>query len=334
MKDSIDSPGPQGADNSRWLLFIHHLPPKPDYFRVRVRRRLHDIGAVQLKASVYVLPSSEDCMEDLQWLYRQVIDGGGEAMLFSAASVAGVSDPEIESMFRAQSDEEYAAIEAAAGEITDSPSETEVARLQRLLSRATARDFFGAAGRAKAVRAVEAVEQRHETASRSSGEDSSGSNASGRARPVAAGSHDSADAPKGALWVTRAGVHVDRIASAWLIRRFIDESARFRFVRTNRYSPAEGELRFDMYEGEFTHEGDACTFEVLVSRFVPDDSVLRVIGEIVHDIDFKEDRYGRGEAPGVATVIRGICAVHEDDPARLEAGAGLFDGLYASLSLQ
>ena len=85
-----------------------------------------------------------------------------------------------------------------------------------------------------------------------------------------------------------------------------------------------------MYEGEFTHEGDSCTFEVLVARFEPGDAALRAIAEIVHDIDCKDEKFGREEAAGVASVIRGISLAHTDDAARVEAGSGLFDGLYAA----
>ena len=130
--------------------------------------------------------------------------------------------------------------------------------------------------------------------------------------------------------MTRSGVYVDRIASAWLIRRFIDEAARFKYVGARGYAPDPGELRFDMFEGEFTHDGEDCTFEVLVKRFVSDDSALRAIAQIVHDIDCKDEKFGREEAQGVAILLRGIAAAHSQDAARVDAGAVVFDGLYAA----
>lgn len=141
-----------------------------------------------------------------------------------------------------------------------------------------------------------------------------------------------ADRPHGRTWVTRAGVHVDRIASAWLIRRFIDPAARFRLVAPEGYRPAPDELRFDMFEAEFTHEGDRCTFETLLVRFALDDPALAALGDIVHDIDFKAPTFARAETPGVAAVIDGIAATVPSDEARLEQGAALLDGLYAVLS--
>jgi len=135
---------------------------------------------------------------------------------------------------------------------------------------------------------------------------------------------------RGRTWVTRRGVFVDRIASAWLIKRFIDPAARFKFVAPEGYSPRNGELRFDMFEAEYTHEGDRCTFEMLVRRFRLRDSALRTIGEIVHDIDCKDAKFGRVEATGVERLLAGIARKHATDATRLRLGAAVFDNLYQS----
>ena len=135
-------------------------------------------------------------------------------------------------------------------------------------------------------------------------------------------------------WVTRQGVQVDRIASAWLIRRFIDKAARFKFVPSSGYQPEAGELRFDMFEGEFTHRGDRCTFEVLVAHAGLADPALSAIGEIIHDIDLKDDKYGRAETAGVKSLIAGIATPGADDEQRLARGAVLLDGLYDSFALK
>ena len=135
---------------------------------------------------------------------------------------------------------------------------------------------------------------------------------------------------RGRTWVTRKGVHVDRIASAWLIRRFIDPEARFRFVPAKGYVPDTGELRFDMFEAEFTHEGDRCTFEVLLGRTGLSDPALSAIGEIVHDIDLKDEKFGREEAAGIRTLVAGICAPDREDDERIARGSAVFDDLYES----
>jgi hypothetical protein len=132
----------------------------------------------------------------------------------------------------------------------------------------------------------------------------------------------------GRTWITRGGVNVDRIASAWLIRRFIDHDARFKFVPARGYRPRAAEIRFDMYEAEYSHVGEDCTFQTLVRRFGFRDRGLRAIGEIIHDIDCKNDLFNRPETAGTAALIRGIVQTRDDDSERLERGAALFDDLY------
>ncbi len=163
---------------------------------------------------------------------------------------------------------------------------------------------------------------------------STASAGAGRARtPTGRQERSATGRPRGATWVTRSDVHVDRIASAWLVRRFIDRTARFKFVPDRGYRPRRGEIRFDMFEGEYTHVGEACTFEVLTARFAPGDRVLRALGEVIHDIDCKDNRYRRPEMAGVEAAITGICRRERRDPARLTRGALLFDALYAALGV-
>jgi hypothetical protein len=296
MNDSIGSIAQVPATRRRsWLLLAHQIPPKPDYLRVKVRRRLHRIGAIALKNSVYVLPERDDTREDLEWLLREIVADGGEATLCSATMLAGILDADLEAAFRSQADAGYAAIERDA-QLGGAPE-----RLRRRLEAVMQNDFFGAAGRAAAERALEG-------------------NAS-----------DRADGPRAAVWVTRAGVFVDRMASAWLIWRFIDPAARFRFVADPGYQAEPGELRFDMFGGEYTHEGDRCTFETLLARFALSDPALAAVGEIVHDIDLKEERYARKETAGVESVVKGITLGTGDDAERIERGLPVFDGLYARL---
>ena len=138
---------------------------------------------------------------------------------------------------------------------------------------------------------------------------------------------------RGRVWVTRRGVRVDRIASAWLVRRWIDPDARFKFVASKGYIPDnDQEVRFDMFEAEFTHEGDLCTFEVLARFARKNDTALRRIGEIVHDIDLKDGKFGRPETEGVANLLSGIVAGTEDDERRIERGSAMFEDLYRFFS--
>lgn len=133
-------------------------------------------------------------------------------------------------------------------------------------------------------------------------------------------------------WVTREHCHVDRTACAWLIRRFIDPRARFKFVPAKGYRPEPHELRFDMYQGEFTHEGDRCTFETLLARFGLDDPALHALAEIIHDVDLKDGKYARAEAAGIAALVDGLAVAYPEDLERLERGAAVFEAMYAYIS--
>jgi hypothetical protein len=132
------------------------------------------------------------------------------------------------------------------------------------------------------------------------------------------------------VWVTRPDVKVDRIASAWFIRRFVDPKARFRFADPGA-PRAAGELRFDMIGGDFTHEEDRCTLETLLRRVGAPDRGVKAIAEIVHDIDLKDSKFGRAEVSGVRKLVEGLIARYADDADRLEHGCALFDDLHEAL---
>jgi len=307
-----------------WLFLIHQIPPRPAYLRVKVWRRLQRLGAVAVKNSVYALPNSEAAREDFAWLLREIVDEGGDAVVCEARLAGGLDDAELEAMFRAARDEDYRALarEAeglAAGDASapdaPRPSLSTLARLRKRLADAAAIDFHGAPARREAEAALAAAEARLR-----------------RPDPRPAREPDAGDL-RGRTWVTRAGVFVDRIASAWLIRRFVDPEARFRFTGDARYRPAAGEVRFDMYPAEFTHQGDRCTFEVLLERLgLEDDPALAAVGQVVHDIDLKDGKFGRPETPGVELLLAGIARAEPDDMRRIERGGALFDTLYASFT--
>lgn len=294
-------------------MLFHQLPPKPDYLRVKVRRRLQRIGAVALKNAVYVLPFVPDALEDFHWLRREIVDAGGEATFCAGEFLEGVDDAEIEGQFRGQREREYHQVLEAVRSL-DHPGERDAARLRRQLRQVVARDYFDSPGRLTAEQAVAALEAR---LARNAGEPAT--------------KEATMERPIGAVWVTRQGVHVDRIASAWLIARFIDPGAVFKFVPAKGYLPEPGEFRFDMFEGGFSHQGDRCTFETLVAHFGLSDPALEAIAEIVHDIDCKDEKFLRPETEGIRTVLDGISLGQTDDDARLLAGRTIFDGLYRHL---
>lgn len=310
-----------------WLLLVHQIPAKPAYLRVKIWRRLQSIGAVPVKNAVHALPKREGTQEDFEWLLREITQGGGDAFLCETRLIDGLSDENVQKLFDQARDADYADVakearalgkalrprlkESAAKEIR-----SQIARLRKRIAEIAEIDFFGAIGRDAAEDLLTKLEARldeNEIVARKSKADQ-------KTHPIAT--------LRGKTWVTRQGVHIDRIGSAWLIRRFIDPDASFKFVSGKNYAPAEDELRFDMYQGEFTHEGDKCTFEVLVDRASIADPSLQAIGEIIHDIDLRDQKFGRDEAVGIRTLIDGIAASTADDMERIAQGKSVFDNLY------
>lgn len=314
------------AGRQRWLLFVHQLPSTSSNLRVRTWRRLQQIGALPLKQAVYVLPDSPDAREDFEWLKAEVMAAGGDASVFSADHVDTWSDDALVEEFRRARQESYTALAAVlekalaqTGRSRRTPSPPHAAArateaFRQRLAAIERIDFFGSAGRDRVVSLLKALEERD-----------------ARQRQPAAPhpTSDTVDAPSYArrLWVTRPRPGVDRMASAWLIRRFIDPQARFAFAADRLAVPDEG-IPFDMFGGEFTHEGDRCTLETLCHRFAIEDPAVARLAAIVHDLDLKDARFGATDAETVGALITGLQLVQTDDDELLAQGMTMFEALY------
>ena len=305
----------------RWLVLVHRIPPRPLYLRAKMRQRLADVGAIAVKNSVYLLPQSTDALEDLQWIAQEITAGGGDAHLLEGDFVDAVASEAAAAQFREARNADYdalaadakAAMKAARGAAAASELAAAQARLLRRFAEIRRNDFFEAERRPAAEEALAAMEKRLR---RDRKEDTRMLKKNLELR--------------GKTWVTRPGVKVDRMASAWFIRRFVDPKARFRFA-----DPAaqrrEGELRFDMVGGDFTHEEDRCTFETLVRRVGLPDKGVRAIAEIVHDLDLKDGKYERPETAGVRSMLDGLMGRTANDEERLERALQIFDDLHEAL---
>lgn len=319
--------------DGKWLLLIHQIPPKPAYLRVKVWRRLQSLGAVAIKNTVYIIPRNDETLEDFQWVAREIVEDGGEAAICAAAFIEGLSDEQVEALFRAARDADYSQFGEDARVLLDSISdsskkikdpdrsafEADLNRLRKRLETIAAMDFFGAPGRSVADAVMLQLESRL-------GPTRGAKSTQSKDRRLNAVDF------AGRTWVTRKGIYVDRIACTWLIRRFIDTHAQFRFVSGKNYKPQPADVRFDMFDGEFTHEGDLCSFEMFVKRFFPKDRALKEIGRIVHDLDLKDGKFGKPETAGVGSLIEGIALAHKTDEDRLKAGRAVLDHLYASFN--
>jgi hypothetical protein len=310
---------------ARWLLLAHQLPTRPSNARVKTWRRLQQVGAVAARNSVYVLPNTDQCREDFEWLRNEIAGLGGEATVFSADALSPGGGEEIVTTFQRTREADYRGLKKAADKMLSSAKGKRGAAkpagaawdrgVRSVRERFTAIeriDFFNASARQEAAASLAALEQL----------------ASGR-RPAARGAPALSAAPfRNRRWVTRPRPGVDRMSSAWLIRRFIDPDATFAFVK----EPDATDVPFDMYIGDFSHQGSLCTFEVLALRFGLTDPAVERIARIVHDIDMHDTKYGAAEAPTVGRMVEGLRQVHTDDPVLLQRGLEMFEALASSFA--
>jgi hypothetical protein len=311
----------------RWLLLAHQLPARPSNARVKTWRRLQQVGALPARNSVYVLPNTEQCREDFEWIRTEIIALGGDATVFTADALNGGGEDLVPGFQRAR-DTEYRVLKRDADHLLSASKKKHrkaagmrgdewgrrVLRMRERFQEIERIDFFHAQGGKEAASAILALER---LAAGWLGRSSEG-----------VGPRLSPTSFQKRRWVTRPRPGVDRMASAWLIRRFIDPAAVFAFVER----PSDSEVPFDMYVGEFSHQGSCCTFETLTQRFNIIEPAVARIGEIVHDLDMKETRYAPPEAPAVRRLIDGLRDLHADDDTLLQSGMALFEALARSFS--
>ncbi len=314
----------------RWLTLLMSLPPTPTRHRVGVWRKLKRMGAVNLRGSAWILPENPETTELFHWLVQEIQSFGGEATLLRVDGIETLTDEQLTALFNTARMAEYQAVTRELREIlarvdrlgssrrgSVEPLRTKLEGLKRELDRIHAIDYFNAPIGARARALWETTAKRLRKV---------------EARPrraPAGGRRRGALPPPGTTWVTRPRPHIDRIASAWLIKRFLDPQATFAFA--DRADAAKKGVPFDVLGAEFGHHGEDCTFETLVNRFGVKDRRLRAIGEIVHEADLRDGKFARGEAQGIDLAISALVATIPDDHELLERGMSLFDGLYATL---
>jgi hypothetical protein len=289
-----------------WLVLLFSLPRAQASGRVDVWRRLKKSGALALESGGYVLPNSQENRERLEWLAESVRHYKGTAQVMTVESFGELSAAELKNKFIYARSEDYSEILAAAKKAKPG-DQTEISRLRKRLQDVIAIDQFGGAMRERAERAL---------GNKSAGE------IPGATKPTTRQEF------RNRIWQTRPRPGIDRSASAWLILNYIDAKARFKFGSV----PMANTVTFDMYQpGGFGHHGDECTFETLLREFKLSSKPLRVLGEMIHDADIKDEKYGRTEAVTVDKILKGWAAKGMADAELLSKGMELIDGLYRSL---
>lgn len=316
-----------------WLLIFYSIPSHPVSGRMRIWRKIAKAGAVQLKGAVYILPASDEHEEFFQWIIGEVKSLGGDGSFVRTSRIETLSDADVRKLFNAQRDAEYRELgkildglerkvqnsqKGAVSGVRDSVSNPLV-EVRKVRDEIRVRDFFNAPLGRETDKRIQALD----TALK-------GLQEPDKTRPSPVTRKD-LKAFRRKVWITRKRPFIDRMASAWLIRRFVDPEGTFRFIdekEQKRFST--GEVAFDMQGGAFTHHGELCTFEVLVRSFGIKDKAVRKIAEVVHDLDLKDDKYGNAAGSGIEDVLTGIRKTVKDDAEMLEKGIAVFEMIYQS----
>ncbi|NOY89021.1 MAG: chromate resistance protein [FCB group bacterium] len=319
-----------------WLVFFYSIPSQPTRNRVRFWRKMSKAGFISFRGSVYILPYSLDNFELCQWLTSEIVNSNGEAAFIKTGSIEGVSQKELVSLFKSKRKADYLQVERCL-ELLETKIQSEnislmqtknaklISQIDKLLSELEEIkriDFFPSPlaktlnDRAMALRTKIGNFEKgvHDVP-----------------QPLIKLRNQREYQKK--IWLTRSRPFVDRIASAWLISRFIDRQAKFRFIKRQSVANVDRKyISFDIDGGDFSHVDDLCTFEVLLRSFRLPRKALRKIAEIVHELDLRDGKFRVPEADGLYEVIVGIRKSGSDDHGCLEKGMLVFDMLYSAKS--
>lgn len=321
-----------------WLLVFYSVPAKPVSSRMKIWRRLNKTGAVQLKGAVYVMPYSEENYEFCQWLMAEVSSIGGEGDFVATDKFEMLGNSEIIKLFITQREADYRKLEKGLGDIEvrlnsfkkgsniksmDTLHE-DLIRYSNALNDIRKIDYFPSQLSTHIDKKINTLKKDlkriplhgiRETA------------AVRKTQITRRAKNDF----KGRIWTTRKAPFVDRMASAWLIQKFIDKEAVFQFTdeRGNEGIP-KGAVMFDTKDGDFTHSGDMCTFEVLVKAFGIKDRAIKKLAELVHELDMKDEKYSSPKTGGIEEILIGIRKSSKNDIDILKKGMDVFEMLYTS----
>jgi hypothetical protein len=292
-----------------WLLLVFTLPAAKASERVGVWRKLQRYGALALPASGYVLPNHAVHQERFEWLATAIRNAKGQASVAQVTSFDDLPGEQIEKMFIEARTREYQALEKELKKFLKARkiSGASLLRLKKRLQQIVETDFFGSSARVRVEEALRRLE-------------------TGEAETDSKGKHNLKDYA-GRTWITRPRPGIDRVSSAWLIRRFIDAKARFVFdAEASRHPEA---IPFDMFQpGGFGHRGNDCTFETLMKSFRIKDRRVAMIAEAIHDADLADEYFGREEALGIDRILDGWNKQGISDEELLRRGIEMIEGLY------
>ncbi len=313
---------------NKWILFSYSVPSSNAKARMRIWRRISATGAVQLKTGLQILPNRDDLLENITWLIGEVNALGGEALAIQCVQIEGMEDEQIEKLFQTQIDPEFLQLQTEARALlaptdvvsTEDRTKELSAILRKLRKRfegLQSRDFFPSGSAIKTIAVIDATSDKllkSESAS----------------TPITTLDRS---LYQNRTWITRANPYIDRLSSSWLISRFIDDTPQFKFIKEKeKTQSSEGEILFDTVGGNFSHQGELITFEVMARDFGLFDPAVTRIAELVHFIDVQEEAVLPDDAALLKNVIDGLVAISNNDHQLLTSALLVFDALYAAFS--
>lgn len=317
----------------KWLFLVHQVQTPNSRERVKVWRLTKKVGTILYRNSVYVLPYSRERLEDFHWLCQQIRDSEGQASVFVSEARDATEDRALKRLFIQAREKEYDELAKRVGQlgsrysqIRETPSlsvsqvralEKGLRQLEETFQEIRRVDFFRHPSADKIHKSLKDLRL-------------SVTEAQPRKEAVYTITHRSRSEFRGKTWATRAHIHIDRLCSAWLIKRFIDPKARFVFAQEERLP--KNAVLFDVFGAEFTHRGDRCTFETLLESFRLHDKALLSMAELVHEIDLKDQKFHRPESAGLDMVVRAISDSTRNDEETLDLGSRILDAMFAQFS--
>jgi hypothetical protein len=293
-----------------WLLLAFSLPGKRASLRVSVWRKLQRYGSLPLGNSGYLLPNGPANREKFEWLATTIRESDGDASVLEVQAIDNYKGSQLAKRFSDARTNDYRELLKALRGDLHKKRPADATRLRQRFQEIVSIDFFGSPLREQVEKTLTALQQP-------------------TSRIASATAKISRKAYRNRTWVTRPRPGVDRVMSAWLIRRFIDPRAKFVFATDDH--KLGGAVPFDMYEGGFGHHGEDCTFETLTKAFRINDERVAIMAEMVHDADIFDEKFGRKEGFGIDEVMKGWAQTNAADAELLDRGMQLAEGLYRSL---
>ena len=302
------------TEGAGWILLMFNLPVKQASERVEVWRKLKRYGALPLESGGHLLPNAPHTLEQLEWLAAVIRKYKGRASVLHVYSVDDCPDAELRRRFVDVRSKDYEQLQGELKKLLKSRKRQAgaVGRIRKHFAEVSAVDFFNSPFRSRVEALLARAEKIENPASES------------HRRPLRVRKEY-----LNRTWITRSRPGIDRVSSAWLISRFIDKNAKFIFDSEPGRHP--NAVPFDMFQGGgFGHRGDNCTFETLCEEFRIRDAKVQVIGQIVHDADLEDEKFGRTEGAGLDRVLVGWAKQDVSDDELLRRGMQLIEGLYTA----